>query len=58
LNQNALAGHVEEQAMTEHAFRTQHLTHSILGYPRYSSTWIMTSPGSFRGLNSPLLMPM
>jgi pre-mRNA-processing factor 17 len=32
LNQNALAGHVEEQAMTDHAFRAQHLTHSILGY--------------------------
>lgn len=32
LTQNALAGHVEEQAMTEHAFRQQHLTHSILGY--------------------------
>ncbi|KAF5377481.1 hypothetical protein D9615_005113 [Tricholomella constricta] len=32
LNQNALAGHVEEQSMTEHAFRSQHLTHSILGY--------------------------
>lgn len=32
LNQNALAGHVEEQVMTEHAFRQQHLTHSILGY--------------------------
>ncbi|KAL0950728.1 hypothetical protein HGRIS_007504 [Hohenbuehelia grisea] len=32
LNQNALAGHVEEQSMTEHAFRAQHLTHSILGY--------------------------
>src|ERR1700733_16135864 len=32
INQNALAGHVEEQAMTEHAFRSQHLTHSILGY--------------------------
>ncbi|KAI0666344.1 pre-mRNA splicing factor [Trametes maxima] len=32
LNQNALAGHVEEQAMSEHAFRQQHLTHSILGY--------------------------
>ncbi|KAH8835943.1 pre-mRNA splicing factor [Flagelloscypha sp. PMI_526] len=31
-NQNALAGHVEEQSMTEHAFRVQHLTHSILGY--------------------------
>ncbi|KAF9535331.1 pre-mRNA splicing factor [Crepidotus variabilis] len=31
-NQNALAGHVEEQSMSEHAFRTQHLTHSILGY--------------------------
>src|SRR5882762_1348654 len=32
LNQNSLAGHVEEQAITEHAFRSQHLTHSILGY--------------------------
>ncbi|KAH9912245.1 pre-mRNA splicing factor [Epithele typhae] len=32
MNQNALAGHVEEQAMTEHAFRQQHLTHAILGY--------------------------
>lgn len=32
LNQNALAGHVEEQSMTEHAFRSQHMTHSILGY--------------------------
>ncbi|KAA1468487.1 pre-mRNA splicing factor [Dentipellis sp. KUC8613] len=32
MNQNALAGHVEEQSMTEHAFRAQHLTHSILGY--------------------------
>ena len=32
LNQNALAGHVKEQAMTEHAFQIQHLTHSILGY--------------------------
>lgn len=32
INQNALAGHVEEQSMTEHAFRAQHLTHSILGY--------------------------
>lgn len=32
LNQNALAGHVEEQSMSEHAFRQQHLTHSILGY--------------------------
>lgn len=32
LNQNALAGHVEEQSMTDHAFRSQHLTHSILGY--------------------------
>jgi pre-mRNA-processing factor 17 len=31
-NQNALAGHVEEQSMSEHAFRTQHLTHAILGY--------------------------
>ncbi|KAF7978892.1 hypothetical protein HWV62_44397 [Athelia sp. TMB] len=30
--QNALAGHVEEQSMTEHAFRAQHLTHAILGY--------------------------
>ena len=32
INQNALAGHVEEQSMTEHAFRQQHLTHAILGY--------------------------
>jgi pre-mRNA-processing factor 17 len=32
LNQNALAGHVEEQSMTDHAFRAQHLTHAILGY--------------------------
>lgn len=32
INQNALAGHVEEQAMSDHAFRAQHLTHSILGY--------------------------
>ena len=32
INQNALAGHVEEQSMTEHSFRAQHLTHSILGY--------------------------
>lgn len=31
-NQNALAGHVEEQSMTEHSFRAQHLTHAILGY--------------------------
>jgi pre-mRNA-processing factor 17 len=31
-NQNALAGHVEEQEMTEHAFRQQHLTYAILGY--------------------------
>src|SRR5882672_10893409 len=31
-NQNALAGHVEEQSMSDHAFRIQHLTHSILGY--------------------------
>lgn len=30
--QNALAGHVEEQEMTEHAFRAQHQTFSILGY--------------------------
>jgi pre-mRNA-processing factor 17 len=37
LNQNALAGHVEEQAMTEHAFRTQHLTHSIFGYSQNPS---------------------
>jgi pre-mRNA-processing factor 17 len=36
-NQNALAGHVEEQAMTEHAFRTQHLTHYILGYSQNPS---------------------
>lgn len=32
LNQNALAGHVEEQSMSEHAFRSQHMTHAILGY--------------------------
>ncbi|KAF8883975.1 pre-mRNA splicing factor [Infundibulicybe gibba] len=33
LNQNALARHVEEQSSTiEHAFRSQYLTHSILGY--------------------------
>ncbi|EMD41556.1 hypothetical protein CERSUDRAFT_79169 [Gelatoporia subvermispora B] len=32
INQNALAGHVEEQEMTDHAFRQQHLTHQILGY--------------------------
>ena len=31
-NQNALAGHVEEHEMTDHAFRRQHLTYSILGY--------------------------
>jgi pre-mRNA-processing factor 17 len=31
-NQNALAGHVEEQDMSEHAFRQQHLTFAILGY--------------------------
>ncbi|KAH9065919.1 pre-mRNA splicing factor [Lactarius vividus] len=37
LNQNALAGHVEEQAMTEHSFRTQHLTHSIFGYSQNPS---------------------
>jgi len=36
-NQNALAGHVEEQAMSEHAFRTQHLTHFILGYSQNPS---------------------
>lgn len=32
LNQNALAGHVEVQAMSDHAFNAQHLTHAILGY--------------------------
>lgn len=32
INQNALAGHVEEQSMSDYAFRQQHLTHSILGY--------------------------
>jgi pre-mRNA-processing factor 17 len=32
LNQNVLAGHAEEQSMSDHAFRAQHLTHSILGY--------------------------
>ncbi|KAG8728426.1 hypothetical protein FRC11_011095, partial [Ceratobasidium sp. 423] len=37
-NQNALAGHVEEEMMTEHAFRQQHLTHEILGYSANPST--------------------
>lgn len=37
-NQNALAGHVEEEVMTEHAFRQQHLTHEILGYSHNPST--------------------
>jgi pre-mRNA-processing factor 17 len=37
-NQNALAGHVEEEMMTEHAFRQQHLTHEILGYSHNPST--------------------
>jgi pre-mRNA-processing factor 17 len=32
INQNALAGHVEEQSMSDYAFRQQHLTHSIFGY--------------------------
>lgn len=32
VNQNALAGHVEEQAMSDHAFKAQHLTHAILGF--------------------------
>ena len=32
MNQNALAGHVEEQMMSDHAFRQQHMTHTILGY--------------------------
>jgi len=32
LNQNALSGHVEEQAMSDYAFKAQHLTHAILGY--------------------------
>lgn len=31
-NQNTLAGHVEELVIDDHAFRQQHLTHSILGY--------------------------
>jgi len=31
-NQNAIAGHVEEHAMSEHAFRAQHLSHVVLGY--------------------------
>lgn len=31
-NQNALAGHVEEQAMSEHAFKVQHLTQHVLGF--------------------------
>jgi pre-mRNA-processing factor 17 len=32
VNQNALAGHVEEQSMSDYAFRQQHMTHSIFGY--------------------------
>ncbi|KAH7104200.1 pre-mRNA splicing factor [Auriculariales sp. MPI-PUGE-AT-0066] len=32
MNQNAIAGHVEEHAMSEHAFRAQHLSHVVLGY--------------------------
>ncbi|KZT61069.1 WD40 repeat-like protein [Calocera cornea HHB12733] len=39
-NQNALAGVVEEQAMSERDFRAQHLSYSILGYsanPSFSS---------------------
>lgn len=31
-SQNTLAGHVEELAIDEQAFRQQHLTHAILGY--------------------------
>lgn len=31
-NQNALAGHVEEQSMTEREFRSQQLTQHVLGY--------------------------
>ncbi|KAJ7071447.1 pre-mRNA splicing factor, partial [Mycena amicta] len=31
-NQNALAGHVEEQAMSHHAFKTQQQTYAMLGY--------------------------
>jgi pre-mRNA-processing factor 17 len=31
-NQNSLAGHVEEQYISEHAFKTQQQTFSILGY--------------------------
>ncbi|KAF7310562.1 Pre-mRNA splicing factor [Mycena chlorophos] len=31
-NQNALAGHVEEQAMSHHAFKTQQQTFAMLGY--------------------------
>lgn len=31
-NQNAIAGHVEEHAMSEHAFRAQHMSHVVLGY--------------------------
>ncbi|QRV83403.1 pre-mRNA-processing factor 17 [Ceratobasidium sp. AG-Ba] len=37
-NQNALAGHVEEEVMTDHAFKQQHLTHEILGYSHNPST--------------------
>lgn len=31
-NQNSLAGMVEEQSMSEHAFRSQLQSHAILGY--------------------------
>lgn len=37
INQNTIAGHVEEQAMSDYAFRTQHFTHSILGYSQNPS---------------------
>ena len=44
LNQNTLAGHVEEQSMSEHSFRTQHLTHAILGYSQNPSADLNATP--------------
>ncbi|KZP32196.1 WD40 repeat-like protein [Athelia psychrophila] len=60
-HQNALAGHVEEQSMTEHAFRAQHLTHAILGYsmnpsvdeaaPRFLGDLAKAAAGGFATLD-------
>ncbi|KAF8306039.1 pre-mRNA splicing factor [Clavulina sp. PMI_390] len=36
-NQNTISGHVEEQTMSEHAFRAQHLSYGILGYSQNPS---------------------